>query len=333
MGFLMWGTGRLTGKVLDRYVPLDTIDGFIDNDRSKVTFLGKPVISPEEAKALAYDAILVVNSFGREIYHQCQELDIDLSKVIFVYSNCYVQDFNQDYGFVEQVLGEKFARVIRDRYRIMRQTVSEDELCLQNWENMQSGGVPYLDTDPVRMKCFELAVKEIRKKNLRGNVAEAGVFRGEFAQFLNYAFPDKKLYLFDTFDGFEINESIHEIKNGHATRAFVEAYRGTNIARVIQRMRYLDQVILKQGFFPDSLQGLEDQFSFVSLDLDFEASIYEGLAYFYPRLESGGYIFVHDYNSDLRGVERAVDRFECEKQVSLCKVPLCDANGTLVITK
>ena len=71
----------------------------------------------------------------------------------------------------------------------------------------------------------------------------------------------------------------------------------------------------------------------MSVDLDFESSIYEWLAYFYPRLESGGYIFVHDYNSDLRGVERAVDRFECEKQVSLCKVPLCDANGTLVITK
>ena len=34
-----------------------------------------------------------------------------------------------------------------------------------------------------------------------------------------------------------------------------------------------------------------------------ENSIYEGLKYFYPRLSLGGYIFVHDYNSSLYGVE------------------------------
>ncbi len=44
-------------------------------------------------------------------------------------------------------------------------------------------------------------------------------------------------------------------------------------------------------------------------------------------------IFVHDYNSSLLGVEKAVDRYESEQQVKLCKMPLCDANGTLVIIK
>ena len=67
--------------------------------------------------------------------------------------------------------------------------------------------------------------------------------------------------------------------------------------------------------------------------MDFEESIFEGLKYFYPRLEKGGYIFVHDYNSDLYGVERAVNRYEVEMGMLLSKVPICDANGTLVITK
>ncbi len=44
-------------------------------------------------------------------------------------------------------------------------------------------------------------------------------------------------------------------------------------------------------------------------------------------------IFVHDYNSSLLGVEKAVDRYEQEEQIRLCKMPLCDANGTLVIMK
>ena len=69
------------------------------------------------------------------------------------------------------------------------------------------------------------------------------------------------------------------------------------------------------------------------MDVDFEESIYEGIKYFYPRLSQGGYIFIHDYNSSLFGVEKAVDRFEEEINGVLAKVPLCDANGTLIITK
>lgn len=185
----------------------------------------------------------------------------------------------------------------------------------------------------MRMECFELAVKEIYKRELKGNVAELGVFRGEFAQYINAAFPDKKCYLFDTFDGFDANEALNEMKDGNCTSAFVQAYKQTDIEMVLRRMKYLDNIVIRQGYFPESLGGLEDTFAFVSLDADFEASIYAGLEYFYPRLEKGGYIFVHDYNSDLRGVEKAVDRYEADIGLFLCKMPLCDANGTLAIMK
>ncbi len=191
----------------------------------------------------------------------------------------------------------------------------------------------YSLSDYVRTECFALAVKEIYKRQLKGNVAELGVFRGEFAQYINAAFPDKTCYLFDTFDGFDANEALTEMKSGNCTDAFIEAYRQTNVPVVLKRMKYLENIVIQQGYFPESLQGLEDTFCFVSLDVDFEASIYEGLKYFYPRLETGGYLFIHDYNSDLRGVEKAVDRYERDMKLSLCKMPLCDANGTLVVMK
>lgn len=41
----------------------------------------------------------------------------------------------------------------------------------------------------------------------------------------------------------------------------------------------------------------------------------------------------HHYNSSLLGAERAVDRYKREEQIRLCKMSLCDANGTLVIMK
>lgn len=178
-----------------------------------------------------------------------------------------------------------------------------------------------------------MAVKEIRKRGVLGSVAEVGVFRGEFAQYINAAFPDRKCYLFDTFEGFQLDEALQEMKSGHCTEAFVQAYKQTDVGMVLQKMKYLETIIIKQGFFPESLNGLEDMFAFVSIDVDFEDSIYEGLQYFYPRMEKGGYIFVHDYNSSLFGVEKAVDRYEEELGELLYKMPLCDANGTLVIMK
>ena len=330
MKIYVWGTGRLAGKVVDRHVALEKIAGFIDNDSSKTEFMGKPVYVPQMIPSMEYDALLVCNLYADEILAQCKSLNIDCNKVICLYNNCKIQDVNTDYEFAEKILGSKYAQTVKNRYKIIRGTEAYGDLFLDKCEKkeMLQG---YMRTDYVRIKCFELAVKEIRKRKVGGAVAELGVFRGEFAQFINAAFPDKKLYLFDTFEGFNANEALQEKKNGNCSDSFIEAYKNTNIDTVLNRMTNLDSVVIKQGFFPESLDGMEDTFAFVSLDADFEESIYQGLVYFYPRMEKGGYIFIHDYSSDLLGVEKAVDRFEKEHGVMLSKVPLCDANGTMVV--
>lgn len=80
-------------------------------------------------------------------------------------------------------------------------------------------------------------------------------------------------------------------------------------------------------------RNIEERFAFVSIDVDFGESIYQGIKYFYPRLNEGGYIFVHDYNSRLTGVREAIGRYEVENAIHICKIPLCDMNGTLIIIK
>lgn len=329
MKLFIWGTGRLVGKVVGRYIDIDKVCGFIDNDVAKKEYMGKRVYSPQELKDMQFDAVCVANLYSEEIFMQCKELNIDTDKVIFLYNNCKLQDMNKDYEFVKRILGEEYADIVAKRYHVVRGVEAYGDLFLKNRKKTEG----YELNDYVRIQCFELAVKEIRKRNISGSVAEVGVFRGEFAQFINKAFPDKKCYLFDTFEGFEANEALNEMKNGNCTEAFVQAYKQTNVGMVLQRMKYLENVIIKQGFFPESLNGLEDKFAFVSLDVDFEDSIYEGLKYFYPRMENGGYIFIHDYSSSLLGVEKAVDRYEKDLGTLLHKMPLCDANGTLVVMK
>jgi hypothetical protein len=56
------------------------------------------------------------------------------------------------------------------------------------------------------------------------------------------------------------------------------------------------------------------------------------LKFFYPRLASGGYIMVHDYNQyAYEGVKHAVDRFCAEQSVT--PVPMTDKGGSVIITK
>src|SRR6188508_837716 len=54
--------------------------------------------------------------------------------------------------------------------------------------------------DFVRYTTLELCCNEIKSNGVKGNVAELGVYKGEFAKRINQLFPDKKLYLFDTFE-------------------------------------------------------------------------------------------------------------------------------------
>lgn len=218
---------------------------------------------------------------------------------------------------------------IRERYCLIQRPLPAGDLFLGDCEDLCEG-LSYRN-DIIRLETFNLVVKEIRKRNIRGSTAEVGVFRGEFAQYINRAFPEETLYLFDTFEGFCDREAQAELERGNCTKGFIDMHRETSIEDVLAKMCNPEKVVVKQGLFPGSLNGLEDVFSFVSIDVDFEQSILDCIEYFYPRMSKGGYIFIHDYNSMLRGVEKAVDTYEARYGVLMNKVPIFDSCGTLVI--
>ena len=329
MEVYVWGTGRLTGKVIGSVFSPEKVTAYVDNDKSKSTWQGKEVISPAQLLERHYDAILVITLHSWEIYEQCNKLGLNLDKVLFLYQNIHGVDLNTNYSLLISLMGEKYAEIVKNRYHIIRDVVSRFDV--RGEDKGLRGG--YTSTDYVRIKCFELVAREIVRRKIPGAVAEAGVFRGEFAQHINAIFPDRTLYLCDSFEGFQGEEAANEIKKGNATKAFVDAYNDTSIDIVMQKMKHSDKVVIRKGFFPKTMYDIDEKFAFVSLDMDFEESIYDGLKYFYPLLSSGGYIFIHDYNSSLYGVGEAVDKYEADCGTILPKVPLCDANGTLVLTK
>ena len=49
----------------------------------------------------------------------------------------------------------------------------------------------------IRLATLRLYSEQIRLHDIPGDIAELGVYRGEFAAELNRLFPDRELYLFD----------------------------------------------------------------------------------------------------------------------------------------
>lgn len=187
-----------------------------------------------------------------------------------------------------------------------------------------------INFDFVRSSTLELCYEEIMNRKVKGNVAELGVYKGSFAARLNTLFTDRKLYLFDTFEGFDERDVKIEQQSNFSTGE--QDFSDTSVEAVLNRMPHPDNCIVKKGFFPATAEGLSDSFCFVSLDTDLYEPILQGLIFFYPKLEKGGYIFVHDFNNDgYKGARQAVLEY-CEKN-GISYVPIPDVCGTVIITK
>jgi len=184
--------------------------------------------------------------------------------------------------------------------------------------------------DFVRYTTLELCCNEIKSNQVQGNVAELGVYKGDFAKRINQLFPDKKLYLFDTFEGFDEKDISTEKQSNFSSGE--QDFSDTSVELVLSKMKYRENCIVKKGFFPSSAVGVDDRFCFVSIDADLYEPILSGLQFFYPKLESKGYIFVHDFNNDAyKGAKKAVLEFCSTNNVSY--IPIPDGCGTAIITK
>lgn len=182
-----------------------------------------------------------------------------------------------------------------------------------------------------RIAAIRQIADEIYSNNITGEVAELGVYQGEFARYISESFPDRKFYLFDTFNGFEESDILIEEKNKFS-EAKIGDFFNNDIEMVLKKIKNNSNCIIKKGYFPDSSIGVEDVFSFVSIDVDLYKPIIEGLKFFYPRLSKGGYIIIHDYNSSkFLGVKKAVKEY-CHN-VGASYVPLSDLYGSVIITK
>jgi O-methyltransferase len=185
--------------------------------------------------------------------------------------------------------------------------------------------------------CYALfqAVEHIRTSDVDGAIVESGVWRGGNVALCALALQaggdaSRDLYLFDTFDWSWPDLTQWDTKFGEGTAAERNAAlkkrrnapeewldaQGVSEAKVrdfIVGTGYPPEKIHTiKGFVQDTIpEHAPEKIALLRLDTDMYESTYHELVHLYPRLVSGGILFMDDYPTE-RGCVKAVERYFSE---------------------
>ena len=184
-------------------------------------------------------------------------------------------------------------------------------------------------TIQAKVSFLESFAKIVYTKGIAGEVCEAGVYRGGFAKEINRCFPDRTLYLFDTFAGHDLRDIAIERKN-HFSQVEANTLAMTSVEEVLAKMPVQSKCVVKKGYFPDTFDLNNEKFCFVNIDFDLYQPIKAALELFYPRMSPGGLILIHDYMwSFVQGASVAVNEFAAKNGLGVA--PIGDGVSVMLI--
>ena len=197
------------------------------------------------------------------------------------------------------------------------------------------------------------AVKYICSAQIDGDILETGVWRGGNIALcaytlLNQGDTTRSLYLFDTFDWSWPNlssvdttndqpsvnlrqKTIDQRKNISQTQLDAELVSEDKVLEFLHRTGYpIEKFITEKGFVQDTIPDkAPEKIALLRLDTDLYESTYHELVHLYPRLVSGGILYIDDYPTE-HGVVRAVEQYfnETDQQLFLSRI---DVQGRIGI--
>ncbi|MEI7594686.1 MAG: TylF/MycF/NovP-related O-methyltransferase [Bacteroidota bacterium] len=184
--------------------------------------------------------------------------------------------------------------------------------------------------DKVRFYNFWFQIERLKRENIKGSFAELGVYKGETARLIHEMDKTRKLYLFDTFEGFADKDLQRE--NSSDRKYSTSNFSDVNIKSVESFFNGNLNVKFIKGYFPETINQIEEQkYAFVHLDADLYLPTLSALNYFYSRLSEGGVIIIHDYNHSWDGVGKAVSEFA----TNICEnvIEIADWQGSAMIIR
>jgi len=148
-------------------------------------------------------------------------------------------------------------------------------------------------------------------RDVDGDVAECGVYRGSSAYFLARQIIEqklsKRLCLFDSFEGLSTPGRL----DGEYWHAGALTSSIQDVQRALAPLGPASLVEFYPGWIPDRFADVADRrFCFVHIDVDLHDPTFSSVSFFYPWMSAGGIILLDDYGFDsCPGVTAAVDQF------------------------
>lgn len=324
---LIFGTGSVSYDLL-RILNYNNIEiiAFVNSDTAMKEFCNKPVITPDEIVEYSYDYIVIASGYVEKMRQILLDLNVDQSKIV-----CYIFDDITTFQGIRQAIdlyvNNTYHRDLMTRW-IMEKLPDFYPAIFWKADDALCG----VKKDFVREQLMKLLAKQIDEKGLQGAIAECGVYKGDFTVVIDEVFSGKQLYLFDTFEGFDLTD----IEKDNAVENVIgekEKFKDSSEQLVLDRLLNSNNIIcIKKGYFPDSYDLDEQKFCFVSIDFNLYKPVKEALRIFYDRLEKGGYILISDYAAPFySGTKKAVDEWSLENGKTI--VPLPDFYGSALIIK
>jgi hypothetical protein len=192
---------------------------------------------------------------------------------------------------------------------------------------------PHTMTSLLRMNALHKAVQYTADNNIPGDIVECGVWQGGSMMvgaltLINKKDTEKKLYLYDTFEGMsEPTEKDTRHGKSVADRWKEMQDDGFNkwdyspleeVQKNIFSTGYpKEKIHFIKGKVEDTIpQTIPDKISVLRLDTDWYESTYHELKHLFPKLSVGGVLIIDDYGH-WEGARQAVDQYFKENNIPM----------------
>jgi hypothetical protein len=154
-----------------------------------------------------------------------------------------------------------------------------------------------------KLNALQSMLFDIAANNVPGDLVEAGIYKGGTVIFMRgflkaYGITDRIVWGADSFEGIPMSTTYAHMNDPvdqwrHRFVAGLESVQTT-----MRRYGMLDeQVRLLKGYFADSLPNAPfTQLALARLDADSYESTMDALEHLYPKMATGGYVIIDDWN-------------------------------------
>lgn len=321
---VIFGMGAIS-KLLSSSVRVNTkIVGYLTSCSTYKANCDIPIYtSASQLKKIEFDYIVV--AFGDAIkgITYLKKAGIPAEKIVgYAYSGLKYAD-----NEIQQLCNGLFYDKINNSIipKLFNLPIKKYYLCGINIAENQN----IISEDFVREQTLSFLAEEINRRNILGCVAEVGVSNGHFARKINYLFPQKKMYLYDTYSGLIDEDKAHAFELGWGEEQYAEKDEMIDMEELVSNMPFKEQCIIKRGYFPYDFE-FNEKFAFVDMDIDFYDTTKAGLEAIYPQVSLGGYIMIHDFNNLIFSECQQAVRDFCAKY-NVAYVPIPDNGGSVII--